>query len=112
MKTSTALLLGAGAVAAWYLLSKTTQMVGAATGAVSSALASTVEALTFSAPIQVTGYVDSTQGQTLGPIASFPAAHDAQGNTYLLIDGAYYELGPRDAAGNFTALPVVGGGAA
>lgn len=111
MKGSTALLLGAGAIAAWWLLDRTTQAVSAATGAVSNALASTVEALTFSAPIQVIGNVDSTSGELLGPISSFPAAHDSQGNTFLLINGAYYELGPRDAAGNFTALPVVQGSA-
>lgn len=108
MKGSTLLLLGAGAVGAWWFIFEGPgKAVKAATQALSSSIATVYEALTFGPAIQVTGDVDDTQGNLLGPIASFPAAHDSQGNTYLQINGHTFQLGPRDARGNFTAIPTV-----
>jgi hypothetical protein len=94
---------GAGAL---YLLSKLSSAGQVATNAVSSAAADVYNALTLGPPMQVTGSVDDLQGNLLGPIASFPSSHDNQGNTYLAINGAWYQLGPRDASGNFTAIPT------
>ncbi len=103
--TKTLLLLGAGGVAAWFVLSKLSGVASASTNAVSSGIASVIENLTFGPGIQVTGGLDDTAGNYLGPVASFPAA-TYNGNTYLQVNGQTMQLGPRDASGNFTALPV------
>ena len=99
-------LIGIGAVAALYLLHKASGVAAAATNAVSSAIASGIEALTIGPPIQAAGSVDDAAGNALGPISSFNASHDSQGNTYLAIGGEWYMMGPRDASGNFTAIPT------
>lgn len=101
----TLLILGIGGVAAYYLLSKLSTVGSQATGAVSSGIAKIIENLTFGAPIQATGGLDDQAGNYLGPISSFPAATYG-GNTYLQVNGATYQLGPRDSSGNFTAIPV------
>ena len=98
--------LGAGAIGVLYLLKKTSGVASAATNALASGIASVYEALTFGAPMSVTGSIDDQSGITLGPISSFPAATDSAGNTYLSISGMIYQLGPRDSAGNFTAIPT------
>ena len=109
MKDKTVLLIGAGAVAAYYLFNKVGAAVGVATNAISSATAATIEALTFGPPILVTGSVANQAGQVIGPIANFPASHDAAGNTYLKINGYVYQLGPRlTPGGPFTAIPTAG----
>lgn len=79
--------------------------VGAATNAISSGIASAYEALTFGPPVNATGTLASQSGQVLGPISSFPATTQ-NGNTYLNVNGTTYQLGPRNSAGNFTAIPV------
>lgn len=106
MKGSTLFWLGAGGLAAFLLYEKFKGPAAAAANAVEGAIATVYETLTFAAPIQVAGSVDDLKGNLLGPISSFPAAHDSQGNTYLQIHGAAYQLGPRDARGNFTAIPT------
>ncbi len=98
-------MVGAG-VGAIYLLRKAGKIGTQALDEVTSAIASGVEALTLGPPIQAAGSVDDQAGNLLGPIASFPASHDSQGNTYLAIAGSWYQLGPRDANGNFTAVPT------
>jgi hypothetical protein len=105
------IVLGLGALALIvYEISKGAKAVAGAVGTVtaplSSAIASTYAALTFGPPVAASGNVADLSGDVLGPISSFPAAHDAQGNTYLQIYGQTYQLGPRDANGNFTAQPV------
>ena len=95
--------IGVGAVAVIYFLKK---VGGGAVNTIASGIASVYEALTFGPPIAVTGSIDDQSGNLLGPISSFPAATDSQGNTYLSISGMVYQLGPRDAAGNFTAIPT------
>lgn len=79
--------------------------VGAATNAVSSGIADLYDTLTFGAPVNATGTLASQSGQVLGPISSFPATTEG-GVTYLQVNGAPYQLGPRNASGNFTAIPV------
>ena len=81
---------------------------GAATNSVSSAIATLYEDLTFGPPIAASGTLAAQSGAVFGPISSFPAATDSQGNTYLNVNGAIYELGPRNSAGNFTAIPTSG----
>lgn len=103
MKRSDWLILGAGAFAAWYFFKNAFQP---AVNAAASAIATIYEALTFGPPITVIGTVSDLKGNVLGDVGSFPAAHDSQGNTYLQINGAMYQLGPRDSAGNFTAIPA------
>jgi hypothetical protein len=105
-------LLGIG-IAAVYLISKASSVAEAAAGVVSaaaepvsSAIASGIELLTIGPSLQVTGSVDDQSGNDLGPISSFPASHDSQGNTYLAINGQWFMLGARDASGNFTAIPT------
>lgn len=100
------LAIAGAAAAAIYLLWKATGVAKDANNAVSSAIASGVELLTLGPPIAVTGSVDDAAGNVLGPIASFNAAHDSRGNTYLAINGSWYMLGARDARGNFTAIPT------
>jgi hypothetical protein len=101
------LVLGiAGAAAAVYLLSKASKVAGAAVDTVSTAIANDYIALTQGPPMQAAGSVDDQAGNVLGPIANFNSSHDAQGNTYLAINGYWYQLGPRDASGNFTAIPT------
>lgn len=80
---------------------------GAALNATSSAIASAYENLTFGPPIEATGTVADENGNVLGPISSFPAM-TLNGITYLQIGGQTYELGPRNAQGNFTAIPPGG----
>lgn len=80
----------------------------AAAGGVSSAIAAEYENLTFGPPLQAAGTLADTSGQVLGPVSSFPSATDSQGNTYLNVGGTTYQLGPRNAQGNFTALPTSG----
>jgi hypothetical protein len=104
--TDRLILYGALAAGAYLLWKKISPGIAAATSGVSSAIAATYEALTFGPPIQAVGNVDDLSGRLLGPIASYPQATDSQGNTYLQIGGATYQLGPRDANGNFTAIPV------
>lgn len=101
------LVLGLGAaVGIIYVLANLKNAASVATNAVSSAIASGVELLTLGPAIQVTGSIDDQAGNLLGPIASFNSSHDSQGNTYLAINGEWYMMGPRDAAGNFTAIPT------
>lgn len=101
------LVLGLGAaVGALYLVKKAYSTATAATDVASSAIAHVIEALTIGPPVQVEGSVDDEAGNLLGPISSFNSAHDSQGNTYLAIGGTWYQLGARDAAGNFTAIPT------
>lgn len=103
MKRSDWILLGAGLFAAWWIFKKGFQP---GINAAASAIAMVYEALTFGPPVTVVGTVSDLQGNVLGDVGSFPAAHDSQGNTYLQINGAMYQLGPRDSAGNFTAIPA------
>lgn len=97
------LAIGAAA-AAVYLLSKTAKLAQSAANAVSSGAANAYLALTLEPPVEVTGSVDDQAGNVLGPISSFNSSHDSAGNTYLAIGGYWYQLGPRDSSGNFTAI--------
>jgi len=80
--------------------------VEAGTSAVASGIADIYEGLTFGPAIQAAGTLASQSGAVLGPISSFPAATDSSGNTYLNVNGTVYQLGPRNAQGNFTAIPT------
>jgi hypothetical protein len=106
----TLLMLGLGIAAVWWIWNSfgksAVQGVEAGTNALESGIAGAYEALTFGPPITVTGTLAAQSGQVLGPIASFPAATDSSGNTYLNVQGAVYQLGPRNAQGNFTAIPT------
>jgi hypothetical protein len=107
----TLLLLAAGAFGIYWLWQKfnpsnPNTLPGAVTNDISSGIASIFEALTFGPPITATGTLASQSGQVLGPISSFPAATDSNGNTYLNVNGTVYQLGPRNAQGNFTAIPT------
>lgn len=107
MKVNWNLVLGVGVAAGvLYLLSKGSKTLSTATNAVSSAIASGIELLTIGPPIAAAGSLDDQAGNLLGPISSFPASTDSAGNTYMAVNGAWYMLGPRDAQGNFTAIPT------
>ncbi len=100
------ILAAAAAAGAVYLLGKGSKLAKDATNALSSGIATVYETLTLGPAIQATGSIDDQAGNLLGPISSFPASHDSQGNTYLAISGRWYQLGPRDTSGNFTAIPT------
>lgn len=69
----------------------------------SSAIAGVIEGLTFGAPIEVNGTAVDSNGNVLGPISSFPAATGSDGNTYLEIGGAIYELTGSNQNGTYVA---------
>lgn len=101
------LVLGIGAAAGvLYLLHKASSVGKTAVDALSTGIANAYLALTLGPPIAVTGSIDDQAGNVLGPVSSFGSSHDSQGNTYLAINGYWYQMGPRDASGNFTAIPT------
>lgn len=99
-------LMAGAAVGAIYLLRKSFRVGKGAIDAISSGIATAYLDLTMAPNIQAAGVLDDQSGNVLGPIASFPAATDRQGNTYLAVNGFWFQMGPRDAAGNFTAIPT------
>lgn len=99
------LMVGAAA-GVLYLLKKGSQIGAGAIDAVSSGIANAYLALTLAPTIEAAGNLDDQAGHVLGPISGFQAATDQQGNTYLAVNGFWYQMGPRDARGNFTAIPT------
>lgn len=100
------LTLGAVAGGVYWLMTKGAAVASQATNAVASGIANVYESLTFSAPMQAVGNVDDQAGNLLGPLSSFPFAMGSDGNGYLTINGMIYQMGPRDANGNFVAIPT------
>ena len=75
------------------------------TQALSSGIADAYVGLTSGPTVTATGMLADQLGNELGPISSFPATTQ-NGITYLNVEGTTYQLGPRNSAGDFTALPM------
>lgn len=110
------IVLGLGAVALiLYEISKGASAVGNAiannpiTQGISSGIADAYVGLTSAPAIAAQGMLASQSGQVLGPVSSFPASTQ-NGVTYLNVNGTTYQLGPRNASGNFTAIAVAPAG--
>lgn len=102
---STKLLIGGAiAVGIFYYLSKAGSAVAGAvsagTNAVAGGIASTYLDLTLAPAIKVNGnaYVNGTE---VGPVSSFQAANDSQGNTYLAVNGQWYQMSSSLGGGNY-----------
>lgn len=76
----------------------------AATAPVSNSIASFWTALTLPPSMSgVPGNVVLADGTSLGPLSSMTVKTDTQGNVYVNLGGAVYQLGQSDANGNWPA---------